>query len=121
MSKIFNGLTEAELDALATQHGWSASELLHAKATAACANSWGSECVVVTQNGRELRSPPYPEPCSYVRVVQNGFQLGYWNSDEWREEPEDVIGAVVGALNADSEALYAEAPSQSHVRPFEQH
>lgn len=120
MSNIFNGLTEAELDALATQYRWSASELLHAKATAACANSWGAECVVVTQNGRELRSPPYPEPCSYVRVVQSGFELGYWNSDEWSKEPEDVIGAVAGALSSGSDELRAEEPSLSQGQPFVQ-
>ncbi len=108
MTTLFNGMTEAELDALASELGWLPCELVHAKATTSAGNSWGDECVVITQSGRELRSPLFPEPCSYVRVVQQGFELGYWNSDEWREAPEEVIGAVVGALNAGAESLTAD-------------
>ena len=109
MTTLFNGMTEAQLDALACELGWLISELVHAKATASTVNNWGDEYVVITQSGRELRSPLFPEPCSYVRVVQEGFELGYWNSGELREAPEDVIGALVGALNAGTDSLAVDA------------
>jgi hypothetical protein len=59
---------------------------------------YGEECVVRLANGAELRCPPYPAPCDYVRVIgPNGVEIGYWNSDEMRDDPEDVLGAVLGA------------------------
>lgn len=61
--------------------------------------AFGSECVIRTINGRELRSPAAPEPCTYVRVVgSDGNEVAYWNSLEWEEDPVGVMGAIVGAL-----------------------
>lgn len=46
-----------------------------------------------------------PAPCDYVRLVTRTppyVEIGYWVSDEWRDEPEEVMGAIIGALIAQS-------------------
>ena len=36
---------------------------------------------------------------SYVRFLDaNGGELLYWNSDEWAETPEEVMGAIMGVI-----------------------
>lgn len=36
---------------------------------------------------------------SYVRVVDaTGDELFYWDEDEWREAPAEVMGAIMGAI-----------------------
>jgi hypothetical protein len=48
--------------------------------------------------GGSIRCPAFPEDCSYVRVCNdNGDEIAYWTADEWREEPEQVMGAIIGA------------------------
>lgn len=38
---------------------------------------------------------------TYVRVCDpHGYEVAYWNEDEWREAPSEVMGAVIGALCA---------------------
>jgi len=54
------------------------------------------ECVIALANGRALHVPASPLECSFVRVVENGQEIGYWNADEWRDEPEEVMGALMG-------------------------
>ncbi len=44
--------------------------------------------------------PKHPAPCDYVRIV-NSFSLieiVYWSATEWAEAPEEVMGAIIGAL-----------------------
>lgn len=42
-----------------------------------------------------------PDGTSYVRVCDpEGREVAYWNYEEWRDEPEFVMGAIVGALCA---------------------
>lgn len=61
------------------------------------------ECVVKLPNGHELRTPAYPEPCVYVRITDSvGNERVYWDSLEWQEDPEGVMGAIVGAMTTDS-------------------
>lgn len=101
-----------DVEDLGRQLGWSAQELSHALACVSndpgYGASFGAECVIATHSGRELRSPAFPETCSYVRVTQAGFELAFWTSDEWAEEPQEVLGAMLGCLKNGVEA--PEAP-----------
>jgi hypothetical protein len=57
-----------------------------------------AECVIPLANGRELRCPAYPLECSYVRIVgASGKEIAYWASEEWAEDAEVVMGAILGA------------------------
>ncbi|MGG5810891.1 hypothetical protein [Falsiroseomonas sp. CW058] len=65
--------------------------------------SYDDEAVVDPGEGRQMRCPASPDPCSYVRITQEveadlTVELAYWTSDEWRESPEEVMGAIIGAL-----------------------
>ena len=57
---------------------------------------YGDEAVITLANGRDIRCPAWPEPCSYVRVTQAGCELGYWVDAEWAQAPAEVMGAVLG-------------------------
>ena len=59
---------------------------------------FGPEAVVQTVNGVELRTDVFPDPVSYLRVVDNEEEIAYWTIDEIIEDPETVLGALVGAL-----------------------
>ena len=64
-------------------------------------NDYENECQVsVLGNGRSLCTPAYPDEVDYVRVIDRaGHEVAYWTHDEWRDEPMEVMGAIVGALN----------------------
>jgi hypothetical protein len=65
---------------------------------------WGAECVTKAEDGREIRCPAFPEECSYVRVLdENGAEVGYWNFEEWQEDPQEVMGAILGCLHGQRE------------------
>lgn len=49
---------------------------------------------------RALRVPSHPDTCSYVRITDEGREVAYWDSAEWQEDPEGVMGAIVGALRS---------------------
>jgi len=87
----------AALERFAEMFDWSEEEARHAREN--INNTYGDECVVPLANGRQLCTPAFPEPAGYVRVVHHGFELAYWTSDEWRDDPEGVIGAFIGAAN----------------------
>jgi hypothetical protein len=87
---------EAEARRLAEQYDWSAVELSHALGSLDA--KYKNEAVVELASGRKLHCPAYPADCDYVRIVQDGFELAYWCSDEWEESPMDVMGAIVGAM-----------------------
>jgi hypothetical protein len=41
-----------------------------------------------------------PDGASYVRIVdERGVELVLWNSEEWAEAPEEVMGAILGAMS----------------------
>lgn len=64
---------------------------------------WGDESAVEVagSDGVTLRFPPAGESLDYVRVcAEDGSELVYWVSDEWREDPELVCGALLGLLGA---------------------
>jgi len=71
-----------------------------------------AECVSRTTEGVEVRCPAWPKPCTYVRMCQGGFEIGYWRSQEWRDRPEDVAGAIFGALAAAGAQDQADEDSQ---------
>ena len=62
---------------------------------------YGDECVIELASGRTIRTDSYadsPEGSTYVRICdQDGTEAAYWTSDEWREEPGEVMGAILGA------------------------
>jgi len=101
----------SSIDDLAARLGWRDVEKQHAldcvRDDPGYGSSFGDECVITTHSGRELRSPAYPAPCDYLRVTQHGFELAYWTSDEWAQDPE-VLGAIMGCLKAGAEAPEAE-------------
>jgi hypothetical protein len=86
---------------LAAKHGWDEVELTHAIETAGDVDH-GDESSVELANGRELRCPAFPKECDYVRVVQDGCELAYWDIDEWAESPAEVMGAIIGAMKGNA-------------------
>lgn len=66
--------------------------------------AYGEEVVVRTDTGRELRAGAGQPGDStvtgeYVRILDaNGVEQGYWHYDEWVDDPQVVMGAIVGCL-----------------------
>lgn len=83
-----------EIDAVARKNGWTPEETRHARES--LDNDYGRECMVPLGNGRVLCSPGYPSPCYYIRVTHLGYELAYWSSHEFRDDPELVMGALMG-------------------------
>lgn len=63
-------------------------------------NDYGEEAALLVHTGFSLRYSAREEaPCDYVRVCDPaGREVAYWVSDEWRDDPEGVMGAILGAL-----------------------
>jgi hypothetical protein len=59
---------------------------------------FGPEAVVQTVDGIELRTDVFPNPVSYLRVVDSDGEIAYWTVDEIVEDPDAVLGAIMGAL-----------------------
>lgn len=86
--------------ALARQYGLDEAALAHAVAAGQDIH-YGDEASVALASGLLLRCPAYPDPCSYVRLVVAGecaLEVAYWVEDEWRDAPDEVMGAVLGAI-----------------------
>ena len=45
-----------------------------------------------------LVCPAFTEPCSYLRLVIDKIESGYWNWEEWKDDPQVVIGAIMGIM-----------------------
>lgn len=93
------GDRQAVVVAWQNQHGLDPAASDHA--LAAMGADYGEETAIRLGSGRELRCPVYPEPCSYVRLVVPGvvpLEIAYWEEDEWREAPAEVMGAILGAM-----------------------
>ena len=87
-----------DLDALertASVRRWTEEEVRHAKENPS--SGYGPECVVHLENGRQLRTPAYPALCSYIRVMDCGYELAFWDCDEFGSDPACVLGALMGA------------------------
>jgi len=62
------------------------------------------EHAVELPTGSKVCCPAYPQPCTYVRVVDPVLgEVAYWDSLEWREDPEGVMGAIMGAISSTNE------------------
>ena len=61
------------------------------------------ECHMMTCSGFYLVFPSAevePGGASYVRFIDhNGGEIAYWVCDEWAEEPEYVMGAILGTMS----------------------
>jgi hypothetical protein len=57
------------------------------------------EIAILAHSGFYLKCPAFPQDCDYVRITDPlGREIAYWVSDEWRESPAEVMGAILGAL-----------------------
>lgn len=92
---VWESMADWTFDDIAQIFGW--DEGVRAHALDSIGVEYGSECILRTPSGRELRCPAHPEPCHYVRVCEGGFEIAYWNMDELREDPEEVMAAIMGA------------------------
>ncbi len=61
----------------------------------------GPECVIRLGNGNTVCTDSYgsnPAGSSYVRVcAPDGREISYWTYTEWAEDPQLVMGAILGA------------------------
>jgi hypothetical protein len=82
---------------LAGYFGWTQEELEHSLKTLNFV--YGKENTVPLKNGREIRWPASPQSCTYVRVVQAGFELAYWTCDDEHHWFEDVMGSFLSCCS----------------------
>lgn len=85
---------------LAEFFGWTQQELEHSLKTLDFVYS--KENSVQLKNGREIRWLASPQSCTYVRVVQAGFELGYWACDDEHHWFEDVMGSLLACCAGQS-------------------
>jgi hypothetical protein len=88
-------LSESSVNSMLADH-----ERSHAQGAGLPEDSgYDVECILQVHTGFTLRTPAYPENCDYVRVCDPlGREVSFWNTQELQESPEEVMGAVVGAL-----------------------
>lgn len=86
------------IEAFCTQFGLSYVEAEHAVAN--LDQVYDNETVVdITGTHRQIRTTAFPEACSYVRVTVGALEIAYWASDEWRDAPQEVMGAIMGCAH----------------------
>ena len=88
---------DADLEALAGQYGWDGVLLRHAIDSGH--PEYEHESRVEMAGGRTLCYPSDPDEPPYLRVVQDGFELMHWSSDELREDPGEVLSAAFRIAN----------------------
>ena len=63
---------------------------------------YGQEVRVPTVKGQSLCFETHAENmdgCSYIRFIdEDGDELAYWICDEWAEEPQLVMGAIMACI-----------------------
>jgi hypothetical protein len=63
---------------------------------------YGEEVRIPTVNGQTLCFETFHENmdgCSYIRFVDaDDNEIAYWVCDEWAESPQEVMGAIMGAI-----------------------
>jgi len=84
--------------ALVAQYGLLPVEARHALDN--LENDYGEECItLIAGSHRQIHCSAHPEGCGYVRVTVGGLEIAYWHMDEWRDDPETVMGAFLGAVH----------------------
>jgi len=68
------------------------------------------ECVVPTVNGQAVVFPSYAKNeagCDYIRFInlKDQGEMLYYTKDEWAEEPELVMGCIMGAIQSGADNL----------------
>lgn len=59
------------------------------------------EVLILTDTGVTIAAPAYPCDCYYVRLLDDEHnEIGYWDNAEWKDDPQVVMGAIVGAICA---------------------
>ena len=59
------------------------------------------EVQIVADTGVTIAAPAYPCDCYYVRLLDDqGREVGYWDNAEWQDDPQLVMGAIIGAICA---------------------
>ncbi len=59
-----------------------------------------NECVIRISDRMSLVCPAYPEDCSYLRlVIDDKIECGYWHWEEWQDDPQNVMGAIMCIMN----------------------
>lgn len=86
------------LEATAAERDWTPEELAHAISCDDEGIDYKNEIKIELANGRVVCCPAYPEDCTYVRVVDQGYELGYWICDDWRDAPMICMGAIMGVM-----------------------
>lgn len=80
------------------------------------ADAYGA--LLVLDNGvriesRSVQFPPAPPAGDYILVVDpDGYELGYWNAEEWEKDPKGVMGAILVCAATGNPA--GEAPIARH-------
>ena len=59
-----------------------------------------TETLVLKTDNICVFCPTYPDKCSYVRIRcrRTWEEIAYWDSLEWKEDPEGVMGAIMGLM-----------------------
>ena len=76
---------------------------------------FGPECIICSLGAYQVRTPPFPGLCSYVRIVRivgDGLdhEQVFWDREEWLESGEDVMGAIMGAIKSIMNGTYIRVP-----------
>src|SRR5688572_1521717 len=70
------------------------------------------ETVVFLKDGKTIHCPASPFRCEYIRVEDGETEVGYWSSEEFQEDPEEVMGALMELLRSKPTIGY-EAPEKN--------
>lgn len=109
------------------ESGWNqqldSTEMAHARDSAG--TQYDNEAALIAHTGFELRYDTDDELLTYVRVCDPlGRELAYWTHEEWQEDPQLVMGAIIGALVRGQPAQVRRgktravpAPTQAKVPP----
>lgn len=68
-----------------------------------------SEYIVRLENGRSIRTDSFqdnPAGASYVRICdEHGNEVAYWDHAEWAEDPQLVMGAILGSCESEDNII----------------
>lgn len=61
-----------------------------------------------------VHCPAFPMDCDYLRITTlEGEEIVYWHYNEWQEEPQAVMGAILAAMGNPIDELV------SGLRPYQ--